>query len=148
MNKNLQNVASAYSRVDFETSINSASPHSIIRLLFEGALAAIVNARKFMLSNEISEKGQAINKASTIIDSGLRACLNMDTGGELEQNLDDLYQYMIRRLTEAHLHNNVEYLDEVHQLLSDINSAWVSLDTKNQEIPENTSQPQSINIAG
>lgn len=143
-----QNAANAYANVGFETGITAASPHQLITLLFDGALTAIANARQLTEAQDIIGKGEAINKATLIIDSGLRAALNLEQGGELAKNLDDLYQYMLKRLVEAHLHNKLEFLDEVTQLLNDIKSAWATLDPQTA-VDESASQANaSIHVAG
>jgi flagellar protein FliS len=119
-----RNGAQAYARVGLETGVNAANPHKLITMLFEGALIAILKARQHMEAGEITQKGEAISKAAAIIDSGLRASLNFETGGEIAQNMDALYAYMSRRLTEAHAKNDPAMLMEVHQLLTELKTAW------------------------
>lgn len=72
-----RNAIKAYTNVGFETGINSASPHQLITLLFDGILVAITKAKQHMLNREIFEKNEAISKATLLIDSGLRAALNL-----------------------------------------------------------------------
>jgi flagellar protein FliS len=77
-----------------------------------------------MEEHNVAEKGEAISRALAIIDEGLRASLDKKAGGEIAENLDALYAYMISRLIAANLHNQTEPLDEVVRLLSDIKGAW------------------------
>lgn len=122
-----RNVAKAYANVALETGVVAASPHQLITMLFDGALAAILKAKKHMEQQQIAEKGEAISKAIMIIDSGLRAGLNLEQGGDLANNLDNLYTYMVTRLMEANLQNSLSGLREVYQLLTDLKSSWVSI---------------------
>ena len=140
-----RNAIKAYANVDFQTGINSASPHQLITLLFDGILVAITKAKQHMLNQEILEKNEAISKETLLIDSGLRAGLNFQQGGELAKNLDDLYSYMLNRLMLAHLNNQPELLDEVHNLLADIKSAWLAIDMKTQS--DTDFVPQSLAIS-
>ncbi|NNM01577.1 MAG: flagellar protein FliS, partial [Gammaproteobacteria bacterium] len=39
-------------------------------------------------------------------------------------NLDQLYDYMNRQLVFANLHNDVEKLNEVYELLGEIRAGW------------------------
>lgn len=116
--------ASAYAKVGIETGVIAASPHRLIVMLFDGAIVAVSSAKQHMQSGSIAAKGQSISKAITIIDSGLRASLDRDTGGEIAQGLDSLYEYMSGRLLEANATNNVDILDEVQRLLEDLRGAW------------------------
>jgi flagellar protein FliS len=74
----------------------------------------------------LAEKGKNIGLAIAIIE-GLRGSLDHERGGEIALNLDRLYDYMGRRLFEANLNNNTEYLDEVRSLLNEIRGAWVAI---------------------
>ncbi len=121
------NPASAYSKVGLETSVQSASPHQLIVLLFEGARQAVVIARASMDSGDTAQKGSSITKAIDIILNGLRSSLDLEAGGDLAQNLYALYDYMARRLLHANIHNDRAALDEVLSLLSEIHGAWVAI---------------------
>jgi flagellar protein FliS len=131
---------SAYANVDLETGIASASPHKLIVMLYDGALVALRNAKTNMTAGNIPAKGAAISKAITIIDNGLRVSLDKTSGGAIAENLDALYEYMGRRLFQANLQNDVAIVDEVHNLLADLRSAWVQIGDKVQQ-PESAPTP-------
>ncbi len=124
MNAMSRAAMNAYSRVRVDTSIEGASPHKLIDLLYEGALFSISNAKGHMQRKEIAEKGKAISHAIAIIDDGLKNCLDLEAGGEIAKNLRALYEYMSHRLLVANLNNESETLDEVTHLLSDLRGAW------------------------
>jgi flagellar protein FliS len=89
-----------------------------------------------MVRNEPADKGRFISWAISII-SGLQSSLDMESGGELSRNLDDLYDYMVRRLGEAGAKNDPAILDEVSSLLLEVKSAWdvipSQLDAENRQ---------------
>ena len=66
---------------------------------------------------------RVIGKAAAIV-GGLQGSLNDNEGGALAANLDSVYDYIIRRLTQANYENSVEQLDECARLLGEIKSAW------------------------
>ena len=119
--------ARAYANVGLETGVNSAHPHRLITMLFEGALLAVAQARQGIRSNDIAARGRAISKAIQIVDEGLKASL-VDTGSELASNLRALYDYMGRRLLFASLKNDISALDEVTRLLTELKDAWNAID--------------------
>lgn len=128
-----------YNRVGITSSVESASPHRLIQILMNGAIEKIAFAKGYMERGNISEKGGHISWAISIID-GLRASLDMEEGGEIAQNLDDLYDYMTRRLARANIENNPDMLDEVTSLLRSVKSAW---DAINNDEPDTTNPQQS-----
>ena len=126
----MQRGVNAYAKVGLETSVISASPHKLIVLLYDGALAAIKTAARHMAAGQIAEKGVAIGKALDIINSGLRASLDKKAGGEIAANLDALYVYMAQRLLTASLENKPAMLEEVQVLLADLRDAWTQIGDK------------------
>jgi flagellar protein FliS len=114
----------AYAKVGLETGVTSASPHKLIVMLYDGALAAIMTGITQMNAGNIQEKGNAISKAIRIIDDGLKASLDKEVGGEIARNLEALYDYMSRRLLEANIKNDPAILEEVRGLLADLRDTW------------------------
>ena len=119
--------AKAYAYVGIETDVASADSHKLILMLFEGAFLAIAKARLALQNNSVADKGAAISQAIAIIDQGLKASLDVKSGGALAEKLFALYEYMCRRLLLANLNNQPEILDEVTGLLRELNSAWSSI---------------------
>lgn len=119
-----QRGVNAYAKVGLETGVSTASPHKLIVMLYDGALAAIATAGVQMAAGNIQEKGKAISKAIQIIDNGLRASLDKQVGGEIAANLDALYEYMSSRLLHANINNDRQALDEVRGLLADLRDTW------------------------
>lgn len=118
--------AQNYSSVKVQSSVSDASPHRLIQMLFEGALERIAQAKGAMERKEIVRKGELINKAIHIV-GGLTGSLNDKEGGELAANLNDVYDYIIRRLVQANYDNDPAQLDECGRLLGELKSAWDSI---------------------
>lgn len=119
--------ANAYRQVGAETAATAASPHQLITLLFEGALEAIAQARGALRDRRVEAKGKAISRAARIVGEGLRGGLNLNDGGKLAADLDDLYGYIVMRLTMANLRNDEAALDECQRLLQPLLDAWKSI---------------------
>lgn len=137
-----------YKRNGVQGAIESATPHRLIQMLMEGALAKITAAKGFMERGNVAKKGEHISWAISIID-GLRLSLDKSVGGDIAQNLDDLYDYMNRRLVEANLQNKAAYLDEVIGLLTDIKTGWdaISQDVINDHARVKERQPELTRVS-
>ena len=117
----------SYRNVGVETGVASASPQRLILMLYEGAIAAIAAAQQHLRQNNIAAKGEAISKAISIIDGGLKASLDVKAGGILAERLAGLYDYMLTRLLAANLRNDTKILDEVARLLDELRGAWAQI---------------------
>lgn len=133
----------AYTKIGVESSVDTADPHKLISMLYQGALLAIANAKTGILRKDIAGKGAAISKAIAIIDEGLNACLDKNAGGELAHNLSSLYDYMNMRLITANLKNDLAALDEVARLLTDLKGAWESI-RESVAVQQIVAQPPSM----
>ncbi|HYW48834.1 MAG TPA: flagellar export chaperone FliS [Bryobacteraceae bacterium] len=114
-----QNAREAY----VESRILSAGPVELVRLLYQGAAGAVRDARRHLASGEIRERSCSISKAWEILTE-LAESLDYARGGEISGRLAQLYDYMRRRLTEAHLRQDDRALAEVQELLGTLAEAW------------------------
>lgn len=115
--------AKQYQSIDTQSNIENATPHRLIQLMMERALAKIGLARGHMERGEVQRKGSNISDAIDIVN-GLQASLNHKADTKLSENFDALYTYMMRRLLEANLHDDPGILDEVTSLLQELKEAW------------------------
>ena len=134
------NGLSSYNQVAVQTDANTASPHKLIQMLLEAALDKIAKAKGLIANKQIPEKGKTISTVVSIVDA-LRASLDHSVGGEISGNLDALYEYMIIKLTEANLNNDLNLLDEVSKLLREIKIGWDSIPQDIQALHESGQLP-------
>lgn len=113
-----------YTRVGLETEVDDASPHRLIAMLFDGLFSAMAQAEGAIESGHREIKSQALCRAVRILDEGLKAGLNLESGGALAAQLHGLYAYAGLRLTRANLHDDVEALREVRRLIEPVRDAW------------------------
>jgi len=52
------------------------------------------------------------------------ATLDVTKGGEWAQKLMSVYEFIVRRLTEANLKKDIKIMDEVIPLIEDIRDTW------------------------
>jgi len=129
---NMQTGVNQYKQVGVQSGLAEATPYRLVQMLMDGALERVNKAKGTMQSHDFIEKGRYITSAMSIID-GLRGSLDFEVGGEIAVNLDNLYEYMNRRLMESNTSNNPDLLDEVSQLMSTIKEGWDGIPVSIQE---------------
>jgi len=112
-----------YQKIKVHSDVEDATPHRLIQLMMERALAKIALAGNHMESGNVEQKGNLIGDAINII-SALQQCLNHDADEKIAANFDALYDYMLRRLLQANLSNDRSILVEVADLLGELKEAW------------------------
>lgn len=117
----------AYTRVEVESQLPEADPHRLILMLMDGFLDTVAKARGGLQQGDIPVKGEAICKAVRIVDEGLKCALDREKGGQLANDLDALYAYIIERLTLANATNNDLALQECADLLRPVRDAWLAI---------------------
>ncbi len=118
--------ARTYQKVAVESGVDSASPHTLITMLFEGAIARLHNAVTCMESQQIERRAELISSALSII-GGLQDSLDLEKGGALAENLDGLYDYMQRQLFRATVENDTSLIVEVGGLLETLKEGWSAM---------------------
>ena len=112
-----------YGKVATESEAAYANPHRLVQMLMEGALDKVATAKGCIERNDLEGKSRQITWAMSIIN-GLRSSLDMEAGGAIAVNLDDLYDYMVRRLIVASAQYDAGALSEVIDLMLEIKGAW------------------------
>ena len=116
--------ASAYRQVGVQSAVDGASPHMLIKMLFDGLVQSLNAARGALQRGDIAEKGRQIGKAVRILEEGLKAGLNPAQGGEIAGNLGALYDYCVGRLTLANVRNDAALVEEVVRLIAPVAEGW------------------------
>jgi len=118
LNKNGLN---EYQRVKNE--LENISPLSQVNLLYQGLIQKLNNIKVHINEQNHSKKGEEISKTITVL-SVLQGSVDLEQGGEVAENLDALYDYLIRRLSDANVQNIIKPVDEVIEILSEVGHAW------------------------
>ncbi len=106
-----------------ESKIAAADPVQLVRMLYDGALKSIGEARRQLNAGNIRGRSQAITKATEIL-SELVSSLDTERGGEIAVRLRQLYDYMLQRMVDANRDQMEAPLIEVANLLNILNVAW------------------------
>jgi flagellar protein FliS len=121
-----------YKQAQNELSLLAANPHEVIQVLMKELMTQLYLAKAGIERADIEARSNAINKAINLI-GGLKGGLNMDAGGDIADNLDNLYNYMTMRLSEANLHTSVEIIEEIKNLFLPIKEAWDGISEEDKQ---------------
>ena len=145
----MQHALKQYQQLNRDGSVEGASSHRLIALLYQGALGELARARSAMAQGDLATKGEAIGKAIGIID-GLRAVLDPTPDPVLADNLGALYGYCEQRLVQANLVNDPEVVQEVADLLRQIGDAWARIAPAEQagHVPERPAVTTAVAVHG
>lgn len=113
----------SYGQVKVSTGASQANNVELIQMLFDGLIESLSTAKGHIQHNNVSEKSKAIARASRIV-LGLQGALDFEKGGDLAANLNELYNYVTRRLLHVNARNDLQALEEIHSLMMEIRSAW------------------------
>ena len=128
---------SQYGKIKDDTQTTYASPHQLVLMLFDGALEAMSVTIAAIKTNNYELRSKQNTRSITIIN-GMRECLDMETGGELADNLYSLYQYMAQELFRANFKNDFETIQNMQSMLKDIRGSW-------EKIPLDMHYMQKVN---
>ena len=120
---NARHAMSAYSNTQIHSGVMDATPYKLTAMLLGGAVDRVNAARGAIEKGDVARRGEMLGKTISIL-AQLQADLDMDQGGEIAQNLEALYDYMIRGLVDANRENDAKKLDEVQALLSEVKAGW------------------------
>ena len=118
----------SYGDVKVTTGVAGADNIQLIQMLFDGLIESLATAKGHIERGSISEKSKSLARAGRIV-VGLQGALDFDKGGDIARNLNDLYSYVTRRLFHVNANNDLEALQEVHNLMNEIRGAWLQVPT-------------------
>ena len=116
----------AYKATNIDSIVFEATPHKLIDMLFKGAKDALVQAVGAIERKDFEAKSKKISKAIEII-LNLQTYLDKEKGGDVADNLNELYTYMSTTLIDANRLNDVAKVQEVVGLLETVADGWSSM---------------------
>ncbi|WP_219339787.1 flagellar export chaperone FliS [Luteimonas salinisoli] len=128
--------AAEYRQNHLEGKVMDADPHKLVSLLLAGACDRIRLAEACLEQGDQARKGKAIGEACAIVGH-LDGSLDHEAGGEVAGNLSALYDYVVRRLTAANLHNDGQGLRESLSLLAEVDAAWNAIPAQQRQLQPN-----------
>jgi flagellar protein FliS len=115
-----------YAAVDVGARVEGATPHQLVKILFDELLLAMDATA---LAMRADDKGKALDKqtrALTLLHA-LESSLDFEKGGEIASNLAIIYREARRRMLAALAENNVDRAVSARSIINDIAEAWAQM---------------------
>ncbi|MFA9377118.1 MAG: flagellar export chaperone FliS [Lachnotalea sp.] len=113
----LPNAYSAYKN----NQVLTATPGELTLMLYEGAIKYCNIAILGIEQKNIEKANDNIKKCRAVVTE-LRATLNFDY--PIAQEFENVYVYIIQRLSEANMHKDKSILEEVLEYLRTMKDTW------------------------
>ncbi|EEZ82518.1 LafC [Vibrio alginolyticus 40B] len=115
----------SYQQVDLDAQAAAANPHQLVIMLIDGLLDEVERIRGHLAANRLAEKGNGINKCMNIL-IGLTSALDDENGGEIAENLRQLYDFCQVELYYASVQNDANRLVNVERVMGNIREGWMN----------------------
>ncbi|MBT4963463.1 MAG: flagellar export chaperone FliS [Francisellaceae bacterium] len=124
-----KNAIDSYASIKKQNLKEDKSTYEIVSLLLQGLEDKLTTAVFCIKTNNIARKGEAIGVAVSLLEA-LKMSLNKEVGGEIAENLELLYDFSIRELTDANIDNSVEKVENVLKVIGNIKSGWDGIESQ------------------
>lgn len=119
-----RNIAQNYRKAQ----LNTASPGQRVVLMYEGLHKELMKTKNLIVNinkdvTNIEKAHNSITLSEQIILE-LKLALDLDNGGELAQNLDNLYEFWIVQLSEINMKKDVKALNPILEMVEELKNTW------------------------
>lgn len=104
-------------------SVNYASKEQLLLMLLDGAVKFSKLGRQAIVDRDIKKAHEDIVKTENIFYE-LMVTLDVNKGGEWASSLMQVYDFIVRRLTDANIKKDVDIMNEVIPLIEDVRDTW------------------------
>ncbi|MDR7869607.1 MAG: flagellar export chaperone FliS [Tissierellaceae bacterium] len=103
--------------------VTTAPKKKLLIMLYDGAIKNLKIAEQAIAEKNHEMSNTNIIKAQNIIMEFMHT-LDFEAGGEIANNLYQLYDYMYLRLVRANMDKDIEGIKEVKKFLEELRDTW------------------------
>lgn len=103
--------------------VGTASKLKLVVMMYDGAIRFLIECKKRIDAGDIAGRGLYISKAQRIIGE-LQESLNVQQGGQIAVQLEQLYGFVIHNLTKANIKGDKIAIDQALHILENLRDAW------------------------
>lgn len=115
--------ARRYAAIDTSSRVEGATPHQLVRILFEELLRAMDSATLALKGGDMAKATERQTRALTILHA-LESSLDFEKGGEIALSLATIYRESRRRMIRAIGDKDAAPMESARAFIADIASAW------------------------
>lgn len=132
----------------YKTNVQTSDQLTLIIMLYEGAIRFGRKAIHKIEVREIEAAHHYLVRTRDIL-SELLSTLHVEQGGQVAENLKQLYLYMFNRIVAANLTKDPAIIQEVIGLLETLKQGWGNLRQQNQQkVLEEKDNTKKVSIQG
>lgn len=115
-----------YAAVDTDSRVEGATPHQLVRILFDELLLAIDAAALALRGGERQKMMDKQTRALTILHA-LETSLDHNRGGDVALSLATIYRESRKRILEGSAAGNSEPMMAARSFIAEIADAWTQI---------------------
>lgn len=129
-----RNIANSYRKAQIKT----ASPGQRVVMMYEGLLRELKKSQTYML--KVNSSSESIEKCHNTLDLcqkiilELQLALDLDNGGEIAKNLNDLYDFWILELSNSNSSKEPKKLAPIIQMVEELKDTWKEATKKVRQV--------------
>lgn len=117
----------AYARDIYKKNqVNTAPKKKLLIMLYDGAIKNLNLAEVALREKKFENTNKYMIKAQDIL-SELMITLDFDKGGDIANNLYQLYDYMYNRLVRGNIDKDIEAVVEVREYMKELRDTWAQI---------------------
>jgi flagellar protein FliS len=109
-----------------DQEILTASPARLVAMLYDKAVSCLHDAIAAIEAGDIERRYKSTTRATEII-THLAVTLDMERGGEIARNLEQIYRFMLKHLLDVNIRNDAKSAADVIALLEPLRASWHEL---------------------
>ena len=122
----LGNGYDAYQNTSIEAKAAGADIHTLVLMLFDGFLDELDRVAGHIEAKRYDKKASGVEKMMRIL-GGLEASLDQDSGEAVVKQMQQLYQHCGQALLQASLKNDLQYIENVRTIMTNLQEGWQNL---------------------
>ncbi len=112
-----------YAAVDTSSRVEGATPHQLVRILFDELLLALDASALALKAGDRHKSVDRQTRALSILHA-LETSLDFERGGEIAVNLATIYRESRRRILDATASGDPAPMEAARGFIADIAGAW------------------------